>query len=59
MENILKPLARFFRAAVFKELRDQGLMEDEFIAKLLTWRHTSGFSVHNGVRIEAGDTNRT
>ena len=44
-----------FRAAVFQLLRDRGLMDDRFIAKLMGWRHTSGFSVHNGVRIAPDD----
>ena len=45
-----------FRAAVFQLLRDRGLMDDRFIAKLMGWRHTSGFSVHNGLRIAPDDT---
>ena len=34
-EVSLKPLARIFRAAVFRELRDRGFINDEFIAKLM------------------------
>ena len=45
-----------FRTAVFQLLRDRGLMDDRFMAKLMAWRHTSGFSVHNGVRIAPDDT---
>ena len=57
MPNVsLKPLAQLFRAAVFRELCDRGLLDEEFVTKLLTWRHTLGFSVHNGVRIAAGDS---
>jgi len=54
-EVSLKPLAELFRALVFKKLRERGLVTQEFVAKLMAWRHTSGFSVHNGVRIGAGD----
>jgi len=57
MPNVsLKPPAQLFRAAMFRELCDRTLLDEGFVAKLLTWRHTSGFSVHNGVRIAAGDT---
>ena len=41
---------------MFRELCDRGLLDEEFVTKLLTWRHTLGFSVHNGVRIAAGDS---
>lgn len=36
-------------------LRDKGLLSEERIEMLLSWRH-SGFSVHNTVRVAAGDT---
>jgi hypothetical protein len=48
-------LAEMFRAAVFQMLRDRGLMDDRFMAKLMDWRHTSGFSVYNGLRIAPDD----
>jgi len=54
-EVTLKPLAELFRALVFEEPRERGLFTREFVAKLMTWRHTSWFNVHNGVRIDAGD----
>ena len=44
-----------FRAAVFQLLRNRGLMDDQFMAKLMVWRHTSGFSIHNGVRSAPDD----
>ncbi|MBN2232688.1 MAG: hypothetical protein JW781_07720 [Deltaproteobacteria bacterium] len=34
---------------------NRGIVDDEFITKLLSWRHRSGFSVHHGVMIEVGD----
>lgn len=49
-EFSLKPLAELFRALVFKELRERGLVTQEFVANLMAWRHTSGFSVHNEPR---------
>ncbi len=30
-------------------------MNDRFMAKLMDWRHTSGFSVYNGLRIAPDD----
>jgi hypothetical protein len=44
-----------FRHKVLACLRDEGLLTDERIDLLLSWRHT-GFSVHNTVTVEAGDT---
>ena len=38
----LKPLAEMFRAAVFQLLRDRGLMDDRFIAKLMGWLTSPG-----------------
>lgn len=35
-------------------LRDEGLLSEERIGLLLSWRH-SGFSVHNTVRLAVGD----
>jgi hypothetical protein len=44
-----------FRARVLAMLKREGLIGDTFIANLMKWRHTSGFSVHNSVRIAAKD----
>ena len=44
----IKPLAELFRANVLKMLKKEGKIDDDLIAKLLTWNHNSGFSVHNG-----------
>jgi hypothetical protein len=52
-----KPLAELFRANVLKMLKKEGKIDDELIAKLLTWKHNSGFSVHNGVRLARDDEN--
>ena len=43
-----------FRAAVFKLLVGEGVLSAQLAAAMLAWRH-SGFSVHNGVRVRAGD----
>ena len=44
-----------FRARVLAMLKREGLIGDTFIANLMKWRHTPGFSVHNSVRIAAKD----
>ncbi len=36
-------------------LKKEGLIDDELIRKLLAWRHNSGFSLHNGVRLARDD----
>jgi hypothetical protein len=37
-------------------LKKEGLVDDDFIRMIMQWRHTSGFSVHNQVRIARDDT---
>jgi len=44
-----------FRAKILAMLKREGRIDDALIAKLLTWRHNSGFSVHNGVRLARDD----
>jgi hypothetical protein len=51
----LQPLTELFRAHVLKMLKKEGLIDDTFIEMILKWRHTSGFSVHNEVRIKPDD----
>ena len=51
----VKQLTELFRARVLAMLKREGLIGDTFIANLMKWRHTSGFSVHNSVRIAAKD----
>ena len=51
----LAPLAEMFRAKVLAMLKKEGRIDDALIAKLLTWRHNSGFSVHNGGRLARDD----
>jgi hypothetical protein len=51
----LRPLAELFRAHVLKMLKKKGLIDDAFISMIMKWRHTSGFSVHNEVRIKPED----
>jgi hypothetical protein len=34
----IKPLAELFRANVLKMLKKEGKIDDDFIAKLLTWK---------------------
>ena len=43
-----------YRHTVMRLLQDEGLLSDERTELLLSWRHT-GFSVHNGVRVEPED----
>jgi hypothetical protein len=44
-------LERLFRAEVLRMLVDKGLIGEETVRNLLTWRH-SGFSVHAAVRVK-------
>ncbi len=57
----IHPLAELFRANVLSMLKKEGLIDDAFVAMIMKWRHTSGFSVDNSVCIarndEAGITN--
>lgn len=50
----LKPLEEMFRARVIGFLLQRGLLPEERARMLLGWRH-SGFSVHRGRVVEAGD----
>ncbi len=52
----LRPLAELFRASVLKMLQKEGRIDDSFIKMIMAWRHNSGFSVHNEVRILPGDS---
>jgi hypothetical protein len=45
---------RLFRHKVLAMLRDEGLVTQERIELLLSWRH-SGFSAHNAVTVPPGD----
>ena len=49
-----KLLERGFRAEVLKLLLAEHAIGEELSSRMLAWRH-SGFSVHNGVRVRAGD----
>jgi hypothetical protein len=51
----LRPLRELFRAHVLKMLKKEGLIDDTFITMIMKWRYTSGFSVHNEVRIKPDD----
>jgi len=50
----VKLLEGGFRSEVLKLLVAEGAIGERLSASLLGWRH-SGFSVHNGVRVPAGD----
>ncbi len=50
-----KAAERLFRHKVLRFLRREDLLSQERLELLLSWRH-SGFSVHNDVRLPAGDT---
>jgi hypothetical protein len=51
----LRPLRELFRIHVLKMLKKEGLIDDAFIRMLMSWRHVSGFNVHNEVRIKKDD----
>ncbi|MCK5437714.1 MAG: transposase, partial [Desulfobulbaceae bacterium] len=51
----LDNLAALFRANVLKMLKKEGKIDDSLIKNIMGWRHMSGFSVHNGVRIGRDD----
>ena len=53
----LKPLRELFRANVLTMLKKEGCIDDTFIEKIMKWRHTSGFSAHNGMQVKRQDTN--
>ncbi len=52
----LQPLAELFRASVLKMLQKEERIDDAFIKMIMAWRHNSGFSIHNEVRIQPGDS---
>jgi hypothetical protein len=49
------PCQKLWQKKVFDLLRIHDKIPDSVIAPMRTWRH-SGFSVHQGVRLQAGDT---
>jgi hypothetical protein len=51
----LCPLTELFRAYVLKMSEKEGLIDDAFIKMILKWLYTSGFNVHNEVRIKPND----
>jgi len=51
----IAPLAELFRANLLAMLKKEGLIDDKFIAMIMKWRHNSGFSVDNSVRISRDD----
>ena len=55
--RVLPPIPRLeplFRKGVLALLRREGLLSDALAERMLAWRHT-GFSMHNSVRVRAGD----
>ena len=52
----IDPLAKLFRANVLKMLKEEKLIDEGLISKLLTWRYNSGFSLHNRVRLARDDS---
>ena len=52
----LRPLAELFRASVLKMLQREERIDDSFFKTIMAWRHNSGFSFHNEVGIQPGDT---
>ena len=53
----VNPLTELFRVRVLAMLKMERLIDDTFIANIMKWRHTSGFSVDNSVRIARDDEN--
>jgi hypothetical protein len=51
----LCPLTELFRAHVLKMLKKESVIDDAFMKMIMKWRHTSGFNVHNEVRIKPLD----
>ncbi len=51
----LRPLREIFRALVLEMLKKEGLIDDTLIKMVISWRHVSGFNVHNEVRIKKDD----
>ncbi len=51
----VKPLAELFRANVLKMPVKEERIDDAFVKMIMKWRHISGFSVDNSVRIKRGD----
>ena len=49
-------MRELLRALVLKMLKKEGLIDDTFINMLMSWRHVSGFNVHNQVRIKPDDS---
>lgn len=49
-----KKMEEYFRILVLQMLKEEGLISDEFIQKLLTWKH-SGFSVYGEGKAVAND----
>ena len=51
----IHPLAELFRANILKMLKKEGRIDESLIEKIMKWKHNSGFSVHNGVRLARDD----
>jgi len=51
----LKYLEEIFRARVLKMLIDEKVLNEKLYKNIMKWRYTSGFSIHNRVRIEKND----
>ena len=49
----LQPLVELFQVSVLNMLKQEGLLGDALIKKIFSWRHNSGFSVHNRVSVRA------
>jgi hypothetical protein len=50
-----EPFQRRRQRLVFDLLLTQGKIDQDLVARMLDWRHSS-FSVHHGVHLDAGDT---
>ncbi|MHC4083537.1 MAG: IS91 family transposase [Planctomycetota bacterium] len=50
-----EPFQKRWQRLVFDLLLAHGKIDEDLVRQMIAWRH-SGFSVHHGVRLDAGDT---
>ena len=50
-----KVLGQLFRASVLTMLKEEGIIDEAFIQKVMKWRHCSGFSVYRGMQVKRDD----
>lgn len=55
-KSLCIPIATTTGGIKIAPLRKEGLIDDDFIRMIIEWLHTSGFSVHNKVRMARDDS---